>query len=126
MDSQHRGLLEGVEQFFGVLARGDRDAARRGLAALRAAFLQHAAHEEHLMAVTRYPLAATHRAGHAAVFRQVRWLEAEIEVGEAFDQLTATARSLLSDYIEQHVAGTDRALVRWISSRREASFGKVG
>ncbi|MFO0581727.1 MAG: hemerythrin family protein [Anaeromyxobacter sp.] len=126
IDAQHRALLEGVERFFAVLASGDREAARAGLAALHAAFLEHTAHEEHLMAVARYPLAVTHKAGHASVFRQVRWLEAEIEVGEGVEQLIATARRLLSDYIEQHVAGTDRALVTWISRRRGDAIRKVG
>lgn len=126
IDEQHRTLLGDVERFFVVLRRGDKKAAGVALAALRAVFESHAAVEEDLMSRSRYPLSATHRAAHASVFRQFRWLAAELEVDENLHQLIETAKGLLDDYVAKHVAGSDRALVRWLQRRGSVPLSRAG
>nr|WP_236599661.1 hemerythrin family protein [Ramlibacter alkalitolerans] len=116
IDQEHRFL-------YGLLARLDLSRATEAIDALHAFLQEHFVHEERLMDESSYPDRAEHRHQHAHLAARVEQLRASAAPW-TMARLHAF-RSLLSDWLEAHIAVHDKALALWHAAWTEYTRGPM-
>lgn len=108
VDRQHQRLVDLVNELHREMSK------RRGLAVLERVLNslvdyteKHFAYEERLMRESAYPGFSQHKAGHDELTRRVREMQSRFLSGD--NTLLAELLNFLSEWLIQHIKGSDRA-----------------
>ena len=108
IDRQHRELVEWVNKLDEAMRAGKgKDLLGRLLSSLLEYTRKHFAYEQHLLESHHYPALPTHQAEHINLTEQVVDFQKQFENGTV--RLTIPMMSFLSDWLTQHIQGTDKA-----------------
>jgi hemerythrin len=113
IDGEHRRFFELINELHAAIVAGSGQVRRREALAELAAYAEaHFAGEERWFATYAYPGAAAHRGEHDA-FRS-RLEGVAVEGGASSVQVL----SLMSDWLLQHILGSDRRFGDWLRAAR--------
>ena len=118
VDAQHRRLIEALGDFLEALRTGGtRERVSELLVFLASYVFEHFDCEEELMRKVGYPGLAAHQREHEGYRRRVRALIAHVRSAEAV--LTLPLAAFVSEWIQDHILGSDRQIAAWL--RRSAA-----
>jgi hemerythrin len=123
IDLEHQQLSESLGRLLDAVNGNETQTAVVLLGKVLDQYASHFAHEERLMAETRYELAERHRQAHAVVLEDARRFLAELTkngLSAAFRRW-ATGRAL--EAFRLHIAVNDVGLGRFLASRARARRG---
>jgi len=125
LDDQHRQLFQHADRFRAALARADpTEKLEEYLGFLAAYAAEHFDAEERFLREIGYPDLGAHVAEHDA-FRRRLALLAPLEEREGPSQAVLTlVSSLDGSWLQDHVAGSDMAYVRWWRGGRRDALGE--
>lgn len=112
IDSQHRTLVDLVNQLDAALAHGSPEGVQARLLDVKAFTESHFRREEELMDQTRYPGILRHRNAHRAFEKQLEDL-VEGHLRGTLD-LAVKAHDLLQDWNPMHILTEDQELVDYM------------
>jgi hemerythrin len=121
IDQQHHWLVDTLNQLHTELAAHEPDRAVLGqvLEGLMDYTVNHFVAEEVLFQRHAYPEALAHKAQHDQFTRKIMHLLTEFEAGKA---LGGEVLTLLKDWLVQHIMGTDKAYVPFLSAAQEVEM----
>jgi hemerythrin len=115
IDAQHQKLFKLANDLHSAMLSGHGKAAMSDtLAKLVSYTKMHFASEERLMQAHRYPGYADHKAAHDKLTAQVDGLQQDFEAGRG--ALTVGLLQFLKDWLQHHIAGTDRKIAEFLKS----------
>jgi hemerythrin-like metal-binding protein len=117
IDAQHQRLFASVGDLLAAIGRGETNAVGPMLTFLRRYALEHFADEQALMSATAYPLADAHAAEHARFALELFDVQARFDRDPRSPWLAAKLGVGLSDWLRDHVLGSDAALGRHLRAR---------
>jgi len=113
IDSQHRGLMDMINELAEAVAHGcDCGLAHRKMANIISFTEEHFAHEEDLMRRHDFPGEGKHTAEHQEVLRQAITLMETLKPGDISHAVLVTA--FLTDCAENHILHDDKALALYL------------
>lgn len=115
IDAEHRAMIDGCNDFCRLAARGaDADEVAAVLRTLASDFAEHAASEEALFPLIRFPGGDRHAAEHRRLRERMAELVAHAPVAQDLPAQAAGLRALLVE----HVLRYDLAFKTWIEESR--------
>src|SRR5579862_7146579 len=116
IDAQHRKLYHLADQLHAAMNAGkSSDVIAQVLAELVMYTKTHFAAEERLMQRCGYPEFAAHKATHDELTRRVVDLQQQQKSGKTM--LSIETLRFLSQWLQQHIGGTDRKYVPCVTAR---------
>ncbi|MFA7317516.1 MAG: bacteriohemerythrin [Sulfuricella sp.] len=116
MDSEHRGLINLVNELSDAVAHGcDCEQVRRQMEKALDFAAEHFAHEEDLMRQHGFPGVEQHAAEHERLLREAVNLMETITPENANRTLLVTA--FRTDFTENHILHEDRAISQYFAER---------
>ncbi|MEK7704813.1 MAG: hemerythrin family protein [Myxococcota bacterium] len=111
IDEQHRELFRRINAFLSACndERGA-DRVRETLEFMRLYALDHFRNEEVMMAVRGYPDIVAHKQQHAELIAVVGKLEAKLQQEGASENVVATTRRVLVEWLVNHIRKHDKSL----------------
>jgi len=121
IDEQHHWLVDTMNQLHTELAAHEPDRALVGqvLEGLMDYTVNHFVAEEVLFEQHAYPQTLAHKAQHDLFTKKVMHMLTEFEAGK---HLGGEVLALLKDWLVQHIMGTDKAYVPFITTAQEAQL----
>lgn len=119
VDEQHKALVDLFNELLAAESTEDSVLVMRALETLTAYVAVHFACEEELMAEFGYP--AEHRDTHVSEHRALTDRTREIVLGYRAGEVTNIGPivEFLAGWLNQHVNGSDRELVTWVTRARQ-------
>ncbi len=121
VDRQHRTLVDAMNRLTPLLHAGDSSGVEGTLAFLADYVRDHFGTEEGLMARHGYPFAAEHLREHQNFVAFFKRLAGQIAADRPRLHLIFQIQVFLLDWFGNHSTGTDRHLVRWLSTQGVAA-----
>ena len=119
LDSQHRQLIDVLNELHAALAQGRGKDVLTGLLARLASYAwTHLEHEERLLEQHRYPALAAHKAEHAAYIARMRAHEAKAHAGGT--AVTVELLQFLNGWWTGHILQSDGQYAAYLSTRQAA------
>jgi hemerythrin len=115
IDAQHRELLDRVARLDVAARAHDLGEVARVLAYLHEYALRHFELEERIMRDRGYPALAEHRSEHEAFAVRLVKLQRDFERDGASALMTLRLQNLLGEWLEDHFAGPDQRLGRFLA-----------
>ena len=118
IDRQHQELFSQVNELLSAMASGQgRERLLPLLEFLGRYATQHFRTEERYMSQYSYPAAAAHKQQHEAFVQAFGHLAAEAKAQGASTDLTLKVQRQVVDWLQSHVAGTDRSLGAYLRAK---------
>ena len=119
IDAQHRRLFSLADELHTAMNSGKGKAViEQVLQNLITYTRTHFASEERIMQKCGYPELPGHKAQHEDLTRQVLKLQSDYQSGKAM--LTIEVMQFLSNWLRQHIGGTDRKYVPFVKGKAVA------
>ena len=116
IDSQHRGLMDMINELVDVVERGcDCEVARQHMAKIIRFTEEHFAHEEALMRQHGFPGWEKHAAEHQEMLRQAITMTEALKPEDNRRAVLITA--FLTDCAENHILHDDKALALYLMGK---------
>jgi hemerythrin len=119
IDAQHRRLFSLADELHAAMNSGKGKAViEQVLQNLVNYTKTHFAAEERLMQRCSYPDLAPHKTQHDELTKRVVQLQQEFQAGRAM--ITIEVMQFLSDWLRQHIGGSDRKYVPFVAGKTAA------
>ncbi|MCC6408567.1 MAG: bacteriohemerythrin [Planctomycetes bacterium] len=116
IDNQHKKLIEMLNNLQDAMLAGQgNEAIAKILDGLVQYTVTHFAHEEKLFATHGYAEAASHKAEHDKLAKQVLEFQAQIKAGKT--KLSAAVMNFLRDWLNNHILGTDKKYAPFLKGK---------
>ena len=126
IDAQHKELIKRVNDLYEAIDAGEAgDAARSALDFLLGYTSYHFRSEEKLMKEKKYPKFAEHKAIHAAFVETVSDLYDDLEELGTTDEFAARVEEEFTNWIVNHIQGTDFETIEWINNKTSGQFDNL-
>ncbi len=106
IDTQHRRIVEMINQLHAAQGRSSRDGVSEVIAELVDYTMSHFAFEEELLEEAGYPFTAAHRRVHEVFIKRVSEYRMRFEAGE---DVADDLKNLLSRWLFNHIRNDDKA-----------------
>jgi len=114
LDKQHVGLVDTLNQLHAAMMKGQANTVTGSLLRKLVDYTrEHFASEESMMAATRFPGLAAHRAKHHELTRQVAEFVGRYERGEI--SLNLDLLNFLRDWLTTHILKEDQGYGPWLN-----------
>ncbi len=117
IDAQHQELFRRAGRLLDAMAAGDRAVIGQLFDFLGAYVVDHFEAEERLMTESRFPGYNVHKAAHERFVRDYEALRKLHEQSGASAAVAIKARSWLTEWLKNHIAGTDQLLARHLAQK---------
>jgi diguanylate cyclase (GGDEF)-like protein/hemerythrin-like metal-binding protein len=122
IDTEHRTLSEGLENFIEKVNGGKADEVGSALATVIAAVAAHFTHEEELMADFSYPLLARHKEAHGLFVGDALRFQAELAKTGVTPNFRRWAVGRLPEWFRYHILAHDMGLGQFLSKAGVAGW----
>jgi len=114
LDAQHKNLVDTLNQLYDGMAAGQAKTVTGPLLTKLVEYTRdHFAAEERLFAATHYPQAASHKAEHVELTRQVEEFVGRFNRGEI--ALNVPLLNFLRDWLANHIVQEDKKYSPWLN-----------
>ncbi len=117
IDAQHQELFRRAARLLDAMAAGDRATVGELFDFLGTYVVDHFAAEERLMTESRFPGYNVHKAAHERFVRDYQSLRKLHEDSGANAAVAIKARSWLTEWLRNHIGGTDQLLARHLAQK---------